>query len=168
MIEYRDIAGFSNYMISNDGKVYSKYKSRNIGYHLNHGYPHVRIKNDVGKWKYVKIHRLVAIAFLSRSSEKLVCNHINGIKTDNTVTNLEWVTSSYNNQHAYDTGLKTSSRKSRNKCDEHPMAKLSKHDINEINKLLSDNMFQKDIANKFNVSQATISMIKNNKTWNYE
>ena len=165
MIEYRDIAGFSDYMISNTGKVFSKHVSRDIGYYINHGYPHVHIKNDTGEWKYVKIHRLVATAFLEKLSDKLVCNHINGIKTDNNVTNLEWVTSSYNNKHAYDTGLKQISRKSRNKCDKHPCAKLTKSDIEEIHKLLNDNVFQKDIAVRFNVTQSTISMIKHNKTW---
>ena len=53
-----------------------------------------------------KVHRLVALTFLSEDFQPgLVVNHKNGIKTDNFVENLEWVTISYNTQHAFDMGL---------------------------------------------------------------
>lgn len=67
------------------------------------------------KIKTTYLHRIIAEAFVSKSSENYtVVNHINGNKSDNRIENLEWVSSSINNIHALDTGLR-STRKSMTK-----------------------------------------------------
>lgn len=60
-------------------------------------------KNDINK--KALIHRLVAEAFIPNEDNKREVNHINGIKTDNRLNNLEWVTSKENKRHAINLGL---------------------------------------------------------------
>jgi hypothetical protein len=69
------------------------------------GYHQVLITTNTFK-RNMKVHRLVALAFLENHENKKCVNHINGVKTDNHVENLEWVTHSENIKHAHKTGLK--------------------------------------------------------------
>jgi len=61
-------------------------------------------------WRGKLVHRLVAITFLSNPNNYTDINHKDGNKTNNTITNLEWVSKSQNTLHAYQNGLLTKSK----------------------------------------------------------
>lgn len=63
-----------------------------------------------GKHKRLYLHRLVAETFIPNPEGKAEVNHKDGNKLNNNLENLEWVTRGENLQHAYDTGLRESSR----------------------------------------------------------
>lgn len=91
----------SKYSVSTMGRMWSA----NIGVMKtpinNFGYPHLSLMID-GKSQRVLVHRLMATAFLPNPLEKREVNHINGIRKDNRIENLEWVTSSENKVHRYE------------------------------------------------------------------
>lgn len=115
---WKDIQGYEGiYQVSNLGRVKSFPKTRNIGKNLRHypgmirklqinknGYVYVEL-SDNKKPKLIRVHRLVAIAFIPNQENKNAVNHKDGNKSNNCLENLEWCTNSENRQHAYNIGL---------------------------------------------------------------
>jgi hypothetical protein len=102
----KQIPNYPNYSITEDGKVINNKFNRELKPITKDEYYQVNLSHK-GKSKIFKIHRLVAIAFLGNKENKKQVNHINGIKNDNRLENLEWATGSENLLHAYKLGLKT-------------------------------------------------------------
>ena len=106
MIEiFKDIEGYEGlYQISNYGNVKSlgncKYKKDKILKYSKDkdGYLYVGLCKN-GKHKYIKIHRLVAEAFIENPNNYQQVNHKDEDKTNNHVTNLEWCTPKYNSNY---------------------------------------------------------------------
>lgn len=103
---WRWIEGYEGlYMVSDHGRVMGTPKRTHYGHVLvlrkkRTGYVHVCLTKD-GEKRYFAVHRLVARAFVSNPEHKPEVNHLNGIRSDNRAENLEWVTRSENEKHAF-------------------------------------------------------------------
>ena len=98
--EWKVVGMATNYEISNYGQVKNKNTKRILKPTLINGYLAVGLRAN-NKTSMSFIHRLVATHFLVCPNETYVVNHKDGIKTNNHVENLEWVSLSENGKHAY-------------------------------------------------------------------
>ena len=124
------------------------------------GYMCVCLYND-GKRHTALVHHLVTKSFLGDRPLGREVNHINGDKKNNRLENLEYVTSSENQRHAYRIGLKS------NKGEKHPGSKLTEDDVYEILHLLETGVAQAEIARCFDVTRTTIWRIAHGKNWTH-
>ena len=99
--QWKVIAGFPKYQISNTGKIRSEYSNSILIPHItNSGYFQVNLFEGGKQFKRY-IHRLVAEAFIPNISKKNCVNHIDGNRKNNFSDNLEWCTRSENMNHSY-------------------------------------------------------------------
>ncbi len=105
--EFKTIAGFPDYQVSNLGNVFS-IRANKILKKFSNPDGYVLYKLYEGKKpSTLKAHRLVALNFIDNPTNKTQVNHKNGIKSDNNLSNLEWVSKSENQIHAHKTNLQT-------------------------------------------------------------
>lgn len=168
---WKDIEGTNGtHSISNYGRVKSNGYYAKIGKGKRFIKPKIRIPQNNGTgyhflflkkgMKPATIHRLVATHFIPNPENKPFVNHKNGIKTDNRVENLEWVTRQENENHAFSTGLKNSTGSS------NTMAKLNEKKVKEILNL-KGNQPSEIVAEIYGVHRATITRIWQRVIWSH-
>lgn len=109
-----------------------------------------------------RVHRLIAQTFINNPKNLPQVNHKNGIKHDNRIENLEWVTSSENIKHAYDNGLKIS-----RKGETVNTSRLTINDVLKIRDLLKEGLSMARIGKTYGVCPSAIFDIKHRITWKH-
>lgn len=112
---WKPIIGFEDYEVSDCGRVRSFRRKNFQGVIMrkgisSKGYETISLYKD-GKQYLKLVHRLVAEAFIPNPFNKETVNHIDCNKTNNHVSNLEWMSKSENIRHAYDNGLNENVKK---------------------------------------------------------
>lgn len=156
---WKDIPGYEGYyQSSNTGRI-RRYGVKNIIKPMvtRDGYNRLSLsKKGVIKNKFV--HRLVAETFIDNIENKPFINHIDGDKQNNSVNNLEWVTSNENTLHSYRLGLQSKQGEKNNQSI------LKDFQVREIkSKVLSAH----ELASKFGVSVACINAILTGVNWKH-
>lgn len=132
MEEWRIIEGWERYEVSNMGSIRNAESKCILKARANNGgYMRVGLC-DKGKQKWMFVHRLVAKAFIPNEDDKAQVNHIDGNKENNNVKNLEWVTSSENQQHRRSVLNKDGSPKKRVICVETGIVYESIHEAGRM------------------------------------
>lgn len=186
---WRVIPSFPDYVISNKGRIKRAVDSQPgaSGYVLkkgferkpvicSRGYESVGLTISTNNQKTRMIHNLVLEAFVGPRPPGHEPNHKDGNKTNNNLSNLEWVTHLENVRHACRNGL--TPLKNQNGEKNHN-AKLKEGEVWLIKKLLEsdlhlskkrkqeDRLLLREIAKMFKVSLLTISAIKQGRTWKH-
>ena len=164
--EYED-----GYMVTNFGRVYSsktaKWLKLYVSDHKYNCYPEFKLNGEIT----TRVHRCVAKLFVPRTdTTKDQVNHIDGNKSNNHVSNLEWVTQTENQRHAWDTGLHKKTEEHKQKLSESNRGNnsvLTEEKVVDIFNKFNNGTDQAELATVFQVDRRHISAILSGKYWGY-
>lgn len=172
---WRSVVGFEgHYDVSNKGRMKSLqrtieteltifiFKERIMKLQRKWDYLGINIRKNK-KYTQISVHRLVAQAFLSNPNNHPQVNHKNGIKHDNRVENLEWVTAKENTNHAFTTGLKVPL-----KGEENPMSKITEEMVRGIREVYATgHVSQVNVAKQYGITRDHVKLITQNRIWKH-
>jgi hypothetical protein len=172
--EWRVIDGWEAYEVSSIGRVrrgvdskpaihgHSNFKAGRLKKFVtsSDGYYRVGLLKD-GLLRLRPVANLVAHAFIGPKPPGKTVNHINGIKTDNRVANLEYATVLEQAAHARRLGLYD------NRGERHSMVKLTEAKVREIRALIAEGIPKLTIARRYGVRDGTIHFIAKRQTWKH-
>ncbi len=118
---YKSINDFSNYEVSNFGNVRNKTTKQVLKPSIKSGYLCISLVDTNNERKLLKVHRLVALAFIPNPENKETVNHKDHNRTNNQSENLEWATTAEQNNH-------------RRKCDKKVRELISSRAVWQIDK----------------------------------
>lgn len=154
-----DVVGYEGlYQVSDWGRIRSAYVNRTLTPTPVDQYSHVTLRKN-NQRKTLKVHRLVAEAFLglSQNVDQWQVNHLNGIRNDNRLCNLEWCSPQENVQHSF--GNLNRKKLVPLKGENHHSAKLSNATIEYIRNMKGV-IRNIDLAKEFQVSPSLITKIQ--------
>lgn len=152
-------------MINEQGQIWSPYRG---GKYLTpcptqKGYYRIVLQTNQGR-KTFQLHRLVLETFNPVDNcENLEVNHIDGDKSNNNLSNLEWCSGSFNVRHSLESGLKIPAR-----GESIGSNKLTEKQVLEICELLKTTKLSlQEIGNIYDVSKYCVHDIKKKKSWSW-
>lgn len=164
---WKDVVGYEGiYSVSNLGRIRrdAPANGATVGKILPLGEDKNGYKNRGFCVKNVRrtivVHKVVARAFIGERKTGQQINHIDGNKTNNCATNLEYVTQSENAKHAFRLGLSRPTY-----GDMNGRSKSTKEEIVEIRRLYAIGHRQKELREMFNLSTCQIHRIVHRKRW---
>lgn len=156
---YYEVSDMGRFRRVMPGRGAQAMRSVSVGRRSAKGYAVVELCRADKKERFFA-HQLVARAFLGGPPTAHHCvNHIDAIKTNNAVSNLEWVTRAENNAHAAELGLLRPRRGVAN-----GRAKLTERNVMEI-RALKGRATQREIAKTFGVTRTIVQRIHQGKAW---
>lgn len=178
---WRPIVGYEGvYSVSDLGRIRrdrtrngapSTYIRRQI--RMPNGYRAITLRH-AGTIRRVLVHRLVAFAFIGMPPDgKPQVNHLDCVRANNRVANLEWASPADDGAHRVRMGrVPSGDRQGLRRHPEraargerHGNSKLTDDDVRAIRRLVHGDMTQRCIAQLFRVSTGTVSLIKHRHAW---
>lgn len=177
METWKDVPKYKDcYQASTYGRIKSLSKHKKNG-KFSHQTNEIILKQSINKYgyngvclyknskgKFIKVHRLIAIAFLPNPENKPQVNHKDGIKTNNRIENLEWVTNKENFAHAKEIGLLHGCEHL--KGEKNPKAKLKEYEVIFIRRNFDGTTkMRKHFAEIYNLNICTVNRVLCGKYW---
>lgn len=168
--EWRDIAGYPGYEVSDRGGARSwKGMGPSGGGGLDSprpltprkhtkGYLRINARHELGKIRDVYIHRAVLTAFVGECPDGYEADHINCDRTDNRLANLQWVPVVRNRKLVKERGRQVYG-------SAHGLTKFDEKDVPVIRQRLANGESQSLVAKSYGVSQTAISRLARGETW---
>lgn len=147
------------YEVSSSGIIRNLKTKRPIKQHIDKDGYLIIFPFDGSKTTTLGVHRAIALSFIENIDNKPTVNHIDGNKRNNSLGNLEWATYKEQANHSI-CKLENSIREKGHTYKE--------IDITKVVFLLEQKVSQDKIAKELNISQSTISRIKNNTRFKYK